>query len=111
MMSSGPHNCRSASSTPVPAVFRVFKKINWCSCEMIMPVAPSAHRSVEICRYLSPAALGGARRPASAELALALSRQLVGEVFEDCAEMDFRHTERRGDILELLALFARDAVV
>ena len=38
-MSSGPHNCRSASSTLVPAVFLVFKKMNLCSCEMIMPVA------------------------------------------------------------------------
>src|SRR5262245_24051569 len=110
MMSSGPHSCRSASSTLVPAVFRVLRKMNLCSCEMIMPVAPSARRSGEVCRHLSPAALGGARRPASVGPGLALSRELVGEVFEDRAKMDFRHSERRGDILELLALFAGDAV-
>src|SRR5262245_61780060 len=111
MMSSGPHNWRSASSTLVPAVFRVFRKMNLCSCEKIMQVAPSARGSGEVCRPLSRAALIGAGPPASAGLSLALLRELVGEVLEDRAKMDFRHAERGGDVLELFALFAGDAVV
>jgi len=35
-MSSGPHSWLSASSMLVPAVFLVFKKMNLCSCEMII---------------------------------------------------------------------------
>ena len=36
MMSSGPQSWLSASSMLVPAVFLVLRKMNWCSCEMIM---------------------------------------------------------------------------
>src|SRR5512139_860503 len=82
MTSSSKQSALKASSMLVPAVFLVLRNMNLCSWLTIM-------------RGMS---------------ALLLSEK-DGEVLEDRAEMNLGNFQRRGDVLELLALFAGDAVV
>src|SRR5687767_1523257 len=81
MTSSGPQSSDSAASIAVPAVFFVLMKMNLCACDTII----------------------ASFRP--------LLGEPDGEVLEDGAEMNLRHAQRRGDILQLLALLSGDAVV